>query len=148
MKVMLIGGGGREHALAWKLAQSSRVDKLWVAPGNGGIAGELTVGGEPVECVPIGADDLPELLKFSLQHQPDLTVVGPDNPLAEGIVDLLRSTACAFGGRTRRPHNLSPQKYSRRILWHGTAFRRPRRAHSIFQRRPKRLRQSSMVVVW
>ena len=112
MKVMLIGGGGREHALAWKLAQSSRVDKLWVAPGNGGIAGELTVGDEPVECVPIGADDLPELLKFSLQHQPDLTVVGPDNPLAEGIVDLFEE----YGLRIWGPNKEAAQFESSKVF--------------------------------
>ena len=88
MKVLLIGGGGREHALAWKLSQSERVTKLWVAPGNGGVAGEFIRNGEPVECVPIGAEDLPLLLKFAREQKPDLTVVGPDNPLALGIVDL------------------------------------------------------------
>jgi len=61
MKILLIGGGGREHALAWKLAQSERVTQLWVAPGNGGIAGEFTRNGEPVECVAVSADDLPAL---------------------------------------------------------------------------------------
>ncbi|MDP7011671.1 MAG: phosphoribosylamine--glycine ligase [Verrucomicrobiota bacterium] len=110
MKVMLIGGGGREHALAWKLAQSSRVDKLWVAPGNGGIAEEMTVDGEPVECVSIGADDLPELLKFSLQHQPDLTVVGPDNPLAEGIVDLFEEHGLRIWGPNREAAQFESSK--------------------------------------
>ena len=88
MNILLIGGGGREHALAWKLAQSSRVERLWVAPGNGGIADEVTAGGAAVECVPVGAEDLEALLDFARAHQPDLTVVGPDNPLAAGIVDL------------------------------------------------------------
>jgi phosphoribosylamine--glycine ligase len=98
MNILLIGGGGREHALAWKLAQSKRVERLWVAPGNGGIAGEVTAGGEPVECVPVGAEDLEALLDFARAHQPELTVVGPDNPLAAGIVDLFEENdLCIWG---------------------------------------------------
>ena len=98
MKVLLIGGGGREHALAWRLAGSARVEKLWVAPGNGGIAGERTGNGEPVECVSVGAEDLPGLLEFAREHQPDLTVVGPDNPLALGIVDLFEENGLRIWG--------------------------------------------------
>ena len=98
MKVLLIGGGGREHALAWRLAGSARVEKLWVAPGNGGIAGERTGNGAPVECVSIGAEDLPGLLEFAREHQPDLTVVGPDNPLALGIVDLFEENGLRIWG--------------------------------------------------
>ncbi|MBC8325938.1 MAG: phosphoribosylamine--glycine ligase [Verrucomicrobia subdivision 3 bacterium] len=98
MNILLIGGGGREHALAWKLAQSERVKRLWVAPGNGGIAGEVTAGGEPVECVPVGAEDLEALLDFARAHQPDLTVVGPDNPLAGGIVDLFEENDLRIWG--------------------------------------------------
>ena len=101
MKVLLIGGGGREHALAWKLAQSARVEKLWVAPGNGGIAGERTTNGEPVECVPIGAEDLPALAVFAREQHPDLTVVGPDNPLALGIVDLFEEQGLRIWGPNR-----------------------------------------------
>ena len=63
MKLLVIGSGGREHALVWKLAQSPRITQMWCAPGNAGIAGErLSQNGAPVECVPIGADDLPALL--------------------------------------------------------------------------------------
>jgi phosphoribosylamine--glycine ligase len=98
MNILLIGGGGREHALAWKLAQSKRVERLWVAPGNGGIVGEVTAGGEPVECVPVGAEDLEALLDFARAHQPELTVVGPDNPLAAGIVDLFEENDLRIWG--------------------------------------------------
>jgi phosphoribosylamine--glycine ligase len=98
MNILLIGGGGREHALAWKLAQSPRVERLWVAPGNGGIAGEVTAGGVPVECVPVGAEDLEALLDFAVAHQPELTVVGPDNPLAAGIVDLFEESNLRIWG--------------------------------------------------
>ena len=98
MKVLLIGGGGREHALAWKLTQSERVTKLWVAPGNGGITGEFTRNGESVECVPIGTEDLPSLVTFAREKKPDLTVVGPDNPLALGIVDLFEEHGLRIWG--------------------------------------------------
>ena len=64
MKILVIGGGGREHALVWKLAQSSRATQIWCAPGNAGIGGEtLAANGSVVECVGIGAEDLPALLK-------------------------------------------------------------------------------------
>ena len=98
MNILLIGGGGREHALAWKLAQSKRVKRLWVAPGNGGIAGEVTASGKSVECVPVCAEDLEALLDFARAHKPDLTVVGPDNPLAAGIVDLFEENDLRIWG--------------------------------------------------
>ena len=88
MKILVIGSGGREHALVWKLAQSPHVTQMWCAPGNAGIAQErLAANGALVECVNIGAEKIPQLLMFALEHKPDLTVVGPDNPLALGIVD-------------------------------------------------------------
>ncbi|MGD0086909.1 MAG: phosphoribosylamine--glycine ligase [Verrucomicrobiota bacterium] len=88
MKLLVIGSGGREHALVWKLAQSPHVTQLWCAPGNAGIGLErLAKNGALVECVQIKADDLPRLRAFAKTHKVDLTVVGPDNPLAEGIVD-------------------------------------------------------------
>lgn len=80
MKILVIGGGGREHALAWKIAQSSQVDKIFVAPGNGGTA-------KIAENVPIKADDVEALLEFARKEAIDLTVVGPELPLSLGIVD-------------------------------------------------------------
>lgn len=89
MKILVIGSGGREHALVWKLAQSPHVEQMWCAPGNAGISEErLAKSGKQVENVPLGAEDLTGLRAFAQQHRPDLTVVGPDNPLALGIVDL------------------------------------------------------------
>jgi phosphoribosylamine--glycine ligase len=91
MKILVIGSGGREHALVWKLAQSPHVTPMWCAPGNAGIAQErLAKNRAPVECVNIGAEDLPKLLAFAQEKKADLTVVGPDNPLALGIVDLFQ----------------------------------------------------------
>src|SRR6266496_199134 len=92
MRLLVIGSGGREHALVWKLAQSPHVTQMWCAPGNAGIALErLATNGSPVGCVNLGADDLPGLLAFAQQQKPGLTVVGPDNPLALGIVDLFQA---------------------------------------------------------
>jgi phosphoribosylamine---glycine ligase len=89
VKLLVIGSGGREHALVWKLAQSPHVTHLWCAPGNAGIAQErLARTGALVQCVPLGAEDLPALRAFAQEQRADLTVVGPDNPLALGIVDL------------------------------------------------------------
>jgi len=91
MKILVIGSGGREHALVWKLAQSSHAEKIFCAPGNAGIAQErLGENSSPVECVDIRAEDLPKLLAFAQENKIDFTVVGPDNPLALGIVDLFQ----------------------------------------------------------
>jgi phosphoribosylamine--glycine ligase len=81
MNILIIGSGGREHAIAWKLRQSPKVDKLYCAPGNAGI-------GEIAELVPVKADDLADLLAFARTNKIDLTVVGPELPLTLGIVDL------------------------------------------------------------
>src|SRR5438132_5743129 len=90
-EILVVGGGGREHALVWKLAQSPHVTRMWCAPGNAGIAQERSARtGALVECVSIGAEDLAKLLAFAQARQAHLTVVGPDNPLALGIVDLFQ----------------------------------------------------------
>jgi phosphoribosylamine--glycine ligase len=80
MKVLVVGGGGREHALVWKISQSPRVTKIYAAPGNAGIA-------QLAECVPVKADDLQGLIQFAKSHAVDLTIVGPEDPLSRGIVD-------------------------------------------------------------
>ncbi|MBM3844884.1 MAG: phosphoribosylamine--glycine ligase [Verrucomicrobia bacterium] len=99
MKVLVIGGGGREHALVWKLAQSPGLTRMWCAPGNAGIGLErLASNGETVRCVPISAEDLPKLAEFAIKEAVDLTVVGPDNPLALGIVDLFLARGLRIWG--------------------------------------------------
>jgi len=111
MKILLIGSGGREHALAWKLALSPHTSRLWSAPGNAGIAVERCASnGAPVECVPIAADDLDGLLNFALEHRPGLTVVGPDNPLAMGVVDLFRNHRLRIWGPDRRAAQFESSK--------------------------------------
>ena len=83
MKVLVVGSGGREHAMVWKLAQSPRTPTLYCAPGNAGIESLAT-------CVPIKADDITALKTFVQSEKIDLTVVGPETPLALGIVDEFR----------------------------------------------------------
>ena len=80
MKILVMGSGGREHALCWKIAKSKLCDKLYCAPGNGGIS-------ETAELVDIKADDIAGLLNFALDKKIGLTVVGPEVPLVSGIVD-------------------------------------------------------------
>jgi phosphoribosylamine--glycine ligase len=111
MKILAIGSGGREHALVWKLARSPHVSAMWCAPGNAGIAGErLANNGSAVECVNIGAEDLPRLLAFAEEKGVDLTVVGPDNPLALGIVDLFEEKGLRIWGPNRKAAQFESSK--------------------------------------
>jgi len=111
MKILVIGSGGREHALVWKLAKSPLLAQMWCAPGNAGMAQEhLAESGEPVECVNIGAEDLPKLLAFALEKHPELTVVGPDNPLALGIVDLFQANGLRIWGVNQKAAQFESSK--------------------------------------
>ncbi|HAV63710.1 MAG TPA: phosphoribosylamine--glycine ligase [Verrucomicrobiales bacterium] len=111
MNVLVIGSGGREHALVWKIAQSPMVRSLWCAPGNAGIAAErLATNGELVQCAPIGAEDLPSLLSFAQEKRIDLTVVGPDNPLALGVVDLFQEHGLRIWGPNRQAAQFESSK--------------------------------------
>ena len=111
MKILVIGSGGREHALVWKLAQSPHVTQMWCAPGNAGIQQEKTERTErPVECVNIGAEDLPRLLTFAREKTIDFTVVGPDNPLALGIVDLFQKNGLKIWGVNQKAAQFESSK--------------------------------------
>ena len=111
MKLLVIGSGGREHALVWKLAQSPHVTQMWCAPGNAGIAQErLAKNGSAVECVNIGAEDLPKLLAFAQEKKIELTVVGPDNPLALGIVDLFQKHGLKIWGVNQKAAQFESSK--------------------------------------
>lgn len=110
MKVLVIGGGGREHALVWKLRESPRVEKIWCAPGNGGIAAEA-------ECVAIDAGDVPGLVAFAEKNRPDLTVVGPELPLVNGISDALRARNLPVVGPSQLAAQLEGSKiFSKEFL--------------------------------
>jgi len=111
MKVWVIGSGGREHALVWKLAQSRHVTRMWCAPGNAGIAEERLAGNSSlVECMNIGAEDLPGLLRVAKEKRPDLTVVGPDNPLGLGIVDLFQRAGLRIWGPNQKAAQFESSK--------------------------------------
>jgi len=111
MRILVIGSGGREHALVWKLAQSPHVTQMWCAPGNAGIAQErLNKNGSVVECVALGAEDLPRLLAFALEKKVDFTVVGPDNPLALGVVDLFQQNGLKIWGVNQKAAQFESSK--------------------------------------
>jgi len=118
MRILVIGSGGREHALVWKLAQSPCVTDLWCAPGNAGIAQERLAGsGAQVQCVNLGVEDLPPLQTFARENQADLTVVGPDNPLALGIVDLFRRHGlCIWGPNQSAARFESSKVFSQQFM--------------------------------
>jgi len=93
MKVLIVGSGGREHAIAWKAAQSPKVDKIYCAPGNAGIS-------QVAECVPIGAMEFDKLVEFAKEKEIDLTVIGMDDPLVGGVVDTFEEAGLrVFGPR-------------------------------------------------
>ena len=97
MKVLVVGGGGREHAICWKLAQSPKVTELYCAPGNGGIAQVAT-------CVPIKATDVEAMVRWAKENAMDFVMVAPDDPLALGMVDALEAAGIpAFGPRANAP---------------------------------------------
>ncbi|MEE4245806.1 MAG: phosphoribosylamine--glycine ligase [Kangiellaceae bacterium] len=105
MKVLIIGSGGREHALAWKAAQNDDVTKVFVAPGNAGTALE-----EKLENVAVAADDINGLLKFAKEHAVTLTIVGPEAPLVAGVVDAFQAEDMAIFGPTKGAAQLEGSK--------------------------------------
>lgn len=103
MRVLVIGGGGREHALVWKLGQSANIEKIWCAPGNGGISLEA-------ECVAADSGNVPEMLALAEKLSPDLTVVGPELPLVNGLTDAFRKRKRAVVGPSQQAAQLEGSK--------------------------------------
>ncbi|MBR2002254.1 MAG: phosphoribosylamine--glycine ligase [Firmicutes bacterium] len=103
MKVLVVGSGGREHAIAWKLKQSPRVEKLYCAPGNAGIA-------DVAECVAVGAEDIEGLCKLAVEKEIDLVVVGPEVPLSMGIVDAMNEKGIRVFGPNAKCAQLEGSK--------------------------------------
>ncbi len=103
MKVLVVGGGGREHAICWKLAQSPKVEKIYCAPGNAGIA-------QVAECVEIKAEDISKICDFAAESQVELAVIGPEVPLAMGIVDALEERGIRTFGPNKECSQLEASK--------------------------------------
>jgi phosphoribosylamine--glycine ligase len=117
MKIMVIGSGGREHAMVWKLAQSEAVEKVWAAPGNGGTLGEEKAGNVRLEADPVTEEGQRALLEFAKEEKIDLTVIGPETPLAAGIVDSFRSAGLAIVGPDKKAASLEASKiYSKSFM--------------------------------
>ena len=124
--ILIVGSGGREHALAWKLAQSPQVGQIWVAPGNGGTAGDGVI-----RNAALAADDGPALLTFAQSHGVDLTVVGPEAPLAAGVVDLFQAAGQRIFGPTQAAAQLESSKaFAKDFMWE-TGI--PTAAYAIFE---------------
>lgn len=103
MKILVVGSGGREHAIAWKLAQSDRVDKIYCAPGNAGIA-------QVAECVPVKAEDIEGIRDFAKANDIDMAVIGPEVPLSMGITDVLQAEGIRVFGPDRNCSQLEGSK--------------------------------------
>ncbi len=110
MKVLVVGSGGREHALVWKISQSPKVTKIYAAPGNAGIA-------QLAECVPIKAEDIAGLLAFAQSKMIDLTIVGPEGPLSRGIVDVFTQAGLrAFGPSGKAAEIEASKRFSKDLM--------------------------------
>ena len=103
MKILVVGSGGREATLVWKLNKSPQVDKIYAAPGNGGIS-------KLAECIDIKADDIEALAQFADHHAIDLTIVGPEAPLADGIVDYFQAQSLAIFGPSKLAAEIESSK--------------------------------------
>ncbi len=123
MKVLVIGSGGREHAILWKLSQSAKVDKLYCAPGNGGIA-------DIAECVPIKVMEFDKLIKFAKENDIDMTVVAPDDPLAAGAVDAFEAAGLrAFGPNSKAAIIEGSKSFSKDLM---KKYNIPTAAYEVF----------------
>ncbi len=124
MKVLVVGSGGREHTLCWKIAQSHKLEQLYCAPGNAGIAGIAN-------CIPIKAEDIPALRDFARIEEIDLTVVGPEVPLVDGIVDEFQSEGLKIFGPTKEASQLEGSKAFAKRFMHAQNI--PTAAYDIFK---------------
>jgi len=124
MKILVIGGGGREHAIIWKLAQSPKVTKLYAAPGNAGIS-------RLAQCIPIKAEDIGQLMDFAKKERIDLTFCGPEQPLALGLVDEFNRAGLTVVGPDRAGTQLESSKaYAKRVM---SRFGIPTASYEVFE---------------
>ncbi|MBM4278699.1 MAG: phosphoribosylamine--glycine ligase [Deltaproteobacteria bacterium] len=142
MKVLVVGGGGREHALVWKIGQSPKVSEIYCAPGNAGISEQATL-------VPIQANDLNSLLSFALKEKIDLTVVGPEEPLTRGIVDLFESKGLSIFGASQKAAELEGSKtFAKEMM---KKYHLPTASYGVFEDRQRAIdyiqKQGAPIVV-
>ena len=110
MKIMVVGGGGREHAIIKKLKESPKAEKIYALPGNGGIAADA-------ECVPIGAKDIDGIVKFAVENKIDFAVVAPDDPLVLGAVDALNAKGIKTFGPDKKAAIIEGSKvFSKQLM--------------------------------
>ena len=123
MRILVVGSGGREHALVWKIRQSPKVEKIYCAPGNGGIVGMA-------DCVDIDATDIKGLVQFAKRKKIDLTVVGPELPLTLGIVDAFEEKGLRVFGPNRKAAEIEGSKvFSKELM---ATYRIPTAEHRVF----------------
>jgi len=142
MKILVVGSGGREHALAWKLAQSPKTEKVFAAPGNGGTAAEAKCENIAIKADPASAEGQDALRQFALREKIDITVIGPELPLANGIVDTFHNAGLKVIGPGRQPAQLEASKiYSKGFMAKygvraasGSSFTDPKEAHDFAAR--------------
>lgn len=128
MKILVVGSGGREHALVWKIKQSPKVESIYCAPGNAGIS-------QMAECVDIPATEVKQLLKFALKEKIDLTVVGPESSLVAGIVDVFEKNGLRIFGPTKKAAELEGSKvFSKEFL---AKYKIPSAPFKVFKDRKK-----------
>lgn len=108
MKVLIVGGGGREHAIAYCVAKSSKVEKMYCAPGNAGIA-------ELAECVPIGAMEFDKLVTFAKEKEIDLAIVGMDDPLVGGLIDEFEKPGSAHSDQEKMQQSWREARHFQKI---------------------------------
>lgn len=123
LKILLVGSGGREHALAWKLSQSPRITQIYCAPGNAGIA-------QIAQCVPLRVDDIPSLVKWAVETQIDLAIIGPELPLTLGLVDALEQEGIKAFGPSGKAALLEGSKAFSKELMH--KYRVPTACYGVF----------------
>ncbi len=122
-KILVVGSGGREHALCWKLSQSPRVEAVFCAPGNAGIS-------QHAQCIDIKANDLEGLASFAAENGIDMTIVGPEDPLAQGIVDIFKEKGLTIFGPTKKAAQIEASKvFNKKILEKAGA---PTAAYKVF----------------
>ncbi len=123
MRILVIGSGGREHAIIWKIAQSPKVEKIYCAPGNGGIS-------ELAECVDINVMDKDNMVKFAKENNIDLVMVAPDDPLVDGMVDAMEAAGIrAFGPRANAAIIEGSKAFSKELM---KKYNIPTAAYEVF----------------